>query len=74
MRLEVMERDFRGGVVASSVPPRKDTITTAQVGADWMPLRSIALGASLEQQRRSSNESPNNYDATIASINASFQF
>lgn len=74
MRLEVMERDFRGGVVASSVPPRKDTITTARVGADWMPLRSIALGASLEQQRRSSNESPNNYDATIASINASFQF
>jgi exopolysaccharide biosynthesis operon protein EpsL len=74
MRLEVMERDFRGGLVASSVPPRQDTITTAQVGADWMPLRSIALGASLEQQRRSSNEPTANYDATIASINASFQF
>jgi len=74
MRLEVMERDFRGGVVASSVPPRRDTRTTAQVGADWMLLRSIALGVSLEQQRRSSNESTANYDATVASINASFQF
>jgi hypothetical protein len=74
MRLEVMERDFRGGLAASSVPPRSDTMATAQVGADWMLLRSIALGASLEHRRRSSNESTANYDATIASINASFQF
>ncbi|MGH8730416.1 MAG: XrtB/PEP-CTERM-associated polysaccharide biosynthesis outer membrane protein EpsL [Burkholderiales bacterium] len=73
MRLEVAESDFRGGV-ASGVPTREDTKTTAQVRGDWMLLRSIALGASLEQQRRSSNESPANYDATIASINASFQF
>ncbi len=74
MRLEVMESDFRGGLVASSVPPRSDTRAIARVGADWMLLRSITVGASLEQQRRSSNESLNNYDATIASINAAFQF
>jgi hypothetical protein len=75
MRLEVMDRDFRGGLVVSGVPQRSDTRTTASVGADWMPLRSIiVLGVSLEQQRRSSNESTANYDATIASINASLQF
>jgi exopolysaccharide biosynthesis operon protein EpsL len=74
MRLERVDSDFRGGTAPSAGPPRSDTTTAALLGADWLPVPSLAVGASLEYRQRSSNISTADYDATIASINASFQF
>lgn len=74
MRLEQVQSDFRGGTVARPGGTRSDTARTALIGADWLPLRSVTLGATLQHQRRSSNESLANYDATIASVSASLMF
>ena len=74
MRLELVESDYRGGLAASSVAQRSDTTISAQVGADWMLLRSVTLGASLKYQERTSNNLLNEYDDTIAKVSASLMF
>lgn len=72
--LEYGQSYFRGGSAAPTVLSRRDTRTNALLGVNWSPLRSISVGASLEHQRRSSNDLPFNYETTIASVNASLMF
>lgn len=74
MRLEQIQSDFRGGAVAPPGGFRSDTARNILLGADWLPLRSVTLGATLQHQRRSSNELLADYDATIAGVRASLMF
>ena len=74
MRLEHIQSYFRGGVAVSGAPSRHDTTRTALLGADWSLLRGVSVGASLQRQRRSSNNTSFEYDDTIAGVNASLMF
>ena len=74
MRLEHIQSHFRGGVAVSGAPSRNDTTRTALLGADWSLLRGVSVGASLQRQRRSSNNTSFEYDDTIAGVNASLMF
>lgn len=66
--------DFRGPVFAVSGPPRSDDFRTALVGVDWSPLRNVSLRASLQRERRSSNDPGFEYGDTIGSLSASVTF
>lgn len=74
MRLEHIQSDYRGGLVARPGGNRSDTARIIMLGADWLPLRSVTLGATLQHERRSSNELLAEYDATIAGVSASLMF
>ena len=74
MRLERIKSDFRGPVFPPPGPLRSDIVNSAQLAVDWSPLRSLALGASLQRQWRSSNNPGFEFDASIASVNAKLMF
>ena len=55
-------------------PERKDTSDFATLGLTWLPLRSLSIGASVQYQKRSSNNPLVQYDTTISRISASLIF
>ena len=66
---------YRGtGLVPATGPPRRDIEGRAELGAEWLPIRSLSLNASLQRQSRSSNNALVEYGATITRISASFMF
>ena len=71
--LEHTESDFRGGS-APNGSSRSDTANSMLVGVSWLPLRSLTLGASLQEERRSSSDALMEYDATVATISAALLF
>jgi exopolysaccharide biosynthesis operon protein EpsL len=74
-RLEHVQNHFRGGaVLPANGQTRRDTANHALVGVNWLPLRSLTVEAGLERQQRASNDALARYDATIATIGASFTF
>jgi exopolysaccharide biosynthesis operon protein EpsL len=74
-RLEHVQSYFRGGaVLPANGQTRRDTTNNALVGVNWLPLRSLTVGARLERQQRSSNDALAEYDATVAIISALLQF
>ena len=58
----------------AAVPERKDTTNTATLGLNWLALRNLSVGASVQYQDRSSNNPLVEYDATVARLNASLLF
>ena len=60
---------------ASTVlPERKDTTDYAAVGLNWLALRHLSIGVSVQYEKRSSNDPLVEYDDTIARISASIIF
>jgi len=53
---------------------RKDTTDVAALGLNWLILRNLSLGASVQRQQRSSNDPLVEYDATVARLSASLLF
>jgi exopolysaccharide biosynthesis operon protein EpsL len=73
MRLTRTYSDYPETGLAGA-PARKDVIDNAQLTLNWLPRRSVSVGASLQHQRRSSNVPLAGYATTIARINASITF
>ena len=67
-------RDYQGAVVTSSFRDRSDKLRTGLIAFDWQPMNSVSLSASLSNERRSSNQSGNDYKDTTANINAQLSF
>jgi exopolysaccharide biosynthesis operon protein EpsL len=53
---------------------RKDTTRLAVLGLNWLPLRNLSIGASVQRLQRSSNVPLVEYDATVARLSASLIF
>ncbi|HXM84112.1 MAG TPA: XrtB/PEP-CTERM-associated polysaccharide biosynthesis outer membrane protein EpsL [Burkholderiales bacterium] len=53
---------------------RKDTTRLAVLGLNWLPLRNLSIGASVQRPQRSSNDPLVEYDATVARLSASLMF
>ena len=73
MDLERATWSYRGPAV-SSFPLRGDTVLSALLGADWTPLRYLALSASAQRSHRSSNIFADEYNDTLVNISASLKF
>jgi exopolysaccharide biosynthesis operon protein EpsL len=58
----------------AGLPDRKDTTDHAFVGAEWTPLRSLSINASVLREVRSSNVPFEEYNTTIGQIGAAFAF
>jgi exopolysaccharide biosynthesis operon protein EpsL len=59
---------------SATTPERKDTTGIAVLGLNWLALRSLTIGASVQYQNRTSNNPLVEYDTTIARISASLSF
>jgi exopolysaccharide biosynthesis operon protein EpsL len=59
---------------STAVPERKDTTSIATLGLNWLALRNLSVGASVQRQQRSSNDPSAEYDATVARVSASLLF
>lgn len=59
---------------STGLAERKDTTNFAVLGLNWLALRNLSIGASVNYERRSSNNPLVEYDATIGRISASLIF
>lgn len=75
MRLQRANSGYQGkGIVPATGPARRDTTDSAEIGVDWSPMNKLSVNVSLQQQRRSSNNTLFEYDDKIAKISASWAF
>lgn len=73
MKLEHVERDFRGAVVAG-LPGRDDRTQSLQFGADWKVTRTILIQGNLSHERRSSNIAGLDYRANVVGVSGQLMF
>lgn len=66
--------DYLGPVVPVAGPLRRDVVQSVQFGADWIPHRAVTLSATVQSDRRSSNDPTFNFKDTIASVNLAVKF
>ncbi len=74
LRLEQVDSDFRGPVVAPVGPMRSETLRSMRLMADWKPTRNIALSAGFQRSERSSNLPDSDFDASIVYVRGGFRF
>lgn len=74
MRAYRLASDFRGPVVPTTGPSRRDVLRSIQLGMDWTPLRNATIGATVQRERRSSTDANFEFDDTSAFLTASFIF
>lgn len=67
------ERRYLGDGVVSNIG-RVDTGSSVMLGADWMPLRSLKLSASVQQNRRQANVAGADFEGNIAEVSAQILF
>ena len=65
---------FGGPVVPVAGPLRRDVLRSVQVGADWLPHRSVTLSATLRRDQRSSTDDLLKFSATVANVTAALTF
>jgi exopolysaccharide biosynthesis operon protein EpsL len=60
--------------VVAGLPDRKDTTDHAILSAEWNPVRSLSIYASVLREVRSSNIALEEYNTTVSQIGATFTF
>ncbi len=73
LKLNTSRRDFLGAVAAVT-DKRQDRFRSAQFGMEWMPLQNLTLTANLQRDRRNSNRTSFEYEATSSSLAAQLVF
>ena len=66
--------DYRGPVFPITGPLRNDELRIAQLKADWAISRTVSLNASLEHDRRTSNNPGFEFADTLFTLGASLAF
>lgn len=74
VQLEHAVRDYRGAPGVVFAPQRRDTTRDASVSFDWRPYTFLALSASLQNARRSSNLPGLDYTSNMLSLTAQFTY
>jgi len=75
LNLGLTELDYRGRTAtAPAGPARNDTEKNAELGLDWLVMRSLSVGASLERRIRTSNTPGVEFNANIVNLNAALTF
>lgn len=66
--------NFLGPVVPVAGPPRRDTQRMLQLAVSWTPHAKVTFRASVQHDRRQSNDPASNYDDVIANLSALLVF
>ncbi len=62
------------GATDNTLSNRVDTLRTSMIGLEWKPLSTLSLGASLQNEKRTSNQPGLDYKDTIAGVTAQLSF
>lgn len=73
IRLERIERDFRGAVSPGAVQ-REETLNNGALVGEWKPLRSVTVTGEVRHERRSANVAGYDYRANIVGVRAQVMF
>jgi exopolysaccharide biosynthesis operon protein EpsL len=66
-------RSFKGALVAGQLE-REDTLQTARLGLDWVPVTWATLSAGYQRDTRSSNKANLDFKADVFSLNARLNY
>ena len=66
-------RDYQGAPVAA-LAGREDTLTQAQLGFDWLPLRTLTLSTFVQRDTRDSNRANADFKSNMAGVSANLSF
>lgn len=73
-RYDYARRDYLGSPGTLPASQRNDTLRTALVALEWQPLRNAILSASLQNERRASNQPGLEYKDNMINVSAQFTF
>jgi len=75
-RLQHSKRDFLGdpGLLLSPQPTRQDSVNSASLSVNYQPVRTVNISASIQTERRSSNQLYVDYADKTINLNLSFGF
>ena len=73
-RVDVSTRDFLGPVTNTALNGRSDTLRTLYLGMDWRPFRWATMSASLQHDKRSSNQAGLDFASTQVTLAAQLTF
>ena len=68
------DSEFRQPVLAIAGPPREERLTGWQLGADWRVHRNATLTASLNRQKRESNDPAFDFHGTTVTLGATLTY
>ena len=76
LRLNAYRRtaDFLGSVNPAGSAARRDIYRVLEVGASWVPHRTLTLGATLRRESRTSTGAGLPYEATVAGVTGALTF
>lgn len=74
LRFDRNSRDFQGAVLPTPVNARHEHINTAQLVAEWTPMRAVTVSVSLTEDWRNANQSNYEYDTRIAAASIRLDF
>jgi exopolysaccharide biosynthesis operon protein EpsL len=75
LRSAVSRRESRFGQIGTSAEPaRRDSLESAEVGANWALRRFVTLDASLRHEQRASTDAMQRFDAYVATLSIAFTF
>lgn len=75
LRVERSRRNFFAPIfIFEGVPQRQDDSRSAQLSLEWLPLRNFSLAASLQKERRTSNQEDMNYSDSTVMFNTRLSF
>ena len=66
--------DYKGAIAPTSLNGRNDTLNTALLAVDWLPLNALSLSATVTDSRRTSSVPDSDYKNATAGINVQFNF
>ena len=66
--------DFLGPVISGGGPLRRDTLRSVQLAASWAPHPKVTLRASVQRDRRRSNDSAFDFDDALTNLTMSLVF
>lgn len=74
MRYDYAHRDYLGAIAATTFNGRTDTIRNGSVSLEWAPYNNALISASVQNEKRKSNKPGQDYDSTMGTVSAQFNF
>ena len=75
-RYDYARRDYQGGPLTGilAASSRRDDLHTAMIALEWQPYRNVSVNASLQNEKRSSNQSGLDYKDNTINLSAQATF
>lgn len=74
VRYAFARSEYLGAIATTPLNGRIDDLHTGMIALDWQPLRAVSLSASLQNDRRDSNQPAFDYKSSMFSITAQLNF